>query len=182
MEEERYGMIRLFETFVSSLARLLEQDSILFSLQRNRLAVCHRLAYYIEQTLSKSDCPKECVDLCVYQPKAFGKIVPDILIHNRSEKDPRRPLAVVIREGYLSTEELIALHYLKVQANCALVLAVAFLSGKNYILIYRANGSHIYYYHFNKEDYHCQLLKSRQINEIPGDMRQLKLISMKTTS
>jgi hypothetical protein len=179
LDNERYGMIRLFEACISSLALLVEQDAQLFSWRRGRLAVCHRLAYHLEhlvfspESLGKSE--GRYMDLCAAIPGDSRLITPDILLHNRSLEAPVRDMAIVCREGYLSEAELKALHELKVKADCELTLAIAFLPQKEYLLIYRADDTRIDYYHFNRSDFHCHLLKRRDVLELSDDSHQLKL-------
>jgi len=178
-ELERYGMIRLFETYIQALSVLVDQDSALFEWRKNRIAVSHRLAQHLEQglfgTLGPQHHTQFFVDLCaplVDDPKA---LIPDIVVHDRGEQEPHRLMAIVCREGYLTEQELIGLHEMKMKSSCELTLAMALLPEKEYMLIYRANEVTIDYYHFFQTEKHCQLFKRRELADVPLDAHQLKL-------
>ncbi|MDD3366709.1 MAG: hypothetical protein PHS67_05565 [Sphaerochaetaceae bacterium] len=177
-EHERYGMIRLFETFIAALARLVDNDSVLFTWPKNHITISHRLAQHLEQVMF-GELPVRhqeayVVDLCVPILEDFRALIPDILVHNRKEKEGQRLIAITCRTGYLTEKELLYLHDFKNKAGCHLTLAIAFLPQKDYMLIYRADETTIDYYHFFREEKHCQLLKRRQISDV-GDRHQLKL-------
>lgn len=178
-EDERYGMIRLFETHIHALSLLVEHDELLFSWKRNRLAICHRLARHLEQGLYDNFNLQQrnsfFVDLCAPIMDDANAMVPDIVVHNRDMKEPQRLMAIVCRDGYLSEQELLDLHDIKIKGNCELTLGMAFLPNKEYILIYRADETTIDYYHFFRNEKHCQLFKRIQISEVSADARQLKL-------
>ena len=178
-EDERYGMIRLFETHIHALSLLVDQDELLFSWRRNRMPICHRLARHLESGLHESFSLHQrqtfFVDLCAPIMEDTNVMVPDIVVHNRNLHDPQRLMAIVCREGYFSEQELLDLHAIKAKGNCELTLGMAFLPNKEYILIYRADDTTIDYYHFFKSEKHCQLFKRRQVSEVIADGRQLKL-------
>jgi hypothetical protein len=179
LENERYGMIRLFEACISALALLVEQDAQLFTWKRGRIAICHCLSQHLEHLVfsngQNGQNQKYFFDLYASIGGGISRLVPDILLHNRNEAEPERRMAIVWREGYLSEEELGALHDLKNKALCDLTLAIALLPQKDYLLIYRADESRIDYYHFNKTDAHCYLLKQREVCELSTDKSQLRL-------
>ena len=174
MNNERYSMIRLFETFLEALSRLVDRDDHLFSLKKNSIAVSHRLAQHLEEVMFGELPAKEqegfVVDLAY--PLEERSLNPDILIHNRSNRAEERLMGVVCRSRYLTNQELLKLHALKSH----LTLAVAFLPDKDYFLIYRSDESTLDYYHFYKEAKHCHLLRRRHISEIDAsDRQQLRL-------
>ena len=174
MNNERYSMIRLFETFLEALSRLVDRDDHLFSLKKNSIAVSHRLAQHLEEVMFGELPAKEqegfVVDLAY--PLEERSLNPDILIHNRSNRAEERLMGVVCRSRYLTNQELLKLHALKSH----LTLAVAFLPDKDYFLIYRSAESTLDYYHFYKEAKHCHLLRRRHISEIDeSDRQQLRL-------
>lgn len=179
LEHERYGMIRLFETYIQALSRLVDQDSPLFGWRRNRVAVCHRLASYLQDGLFGALGPTQrqsyAVDMAVVLSDEGQDLMPDILVHDRKESEAHRLMAIVCREGYLTEAELWGLHELKVNGGCELTLAMALLPQKEYLLIYRADEHAIDYYHFLKSEKHCHLLKRREIGDVNADARQLKL-------
>lgn len=178
-EDERYGMIRLFETHIHALSHLVDHDAQLFSWKRNRMSISHRLARHLEQGLHESFTSQQrhafFVDLCAPVLDEPNAMVPDIVVHNRDMKEPQRLMAIVCREGYLSEQELLDLHAMKTRGNCELTLGMAFLPNKEYILIYRADETTIDYYHFFHHEKHCQLFKRRQVSEVSADIHQLKL-------
>ena len=179
LEHERYGMIRLFETYIQALSELVDRDSALFLWKKNRIAVSHRLAQHLEQglfgTLGPQHKNEYLVDHCapiVDEPRA---LIPDIVVHDRGEQEPHRLMAIVCRESYLTEDELLGLHEMKMKGNSDLTLAMALLPDREYILIYRANEASIDYYHFLRTEKHCQLFRRRQIDDVPLDAHQLKL-------
>ena len=178
-DHERYGMIRLFETFIQALSTLVDQVSVLFSWRRNRVAVSHRLAQHLEQNLlsvfSGSDMPQLLVDMCAPIVDDMKTLTPDIVVHNRDARNPKRLMAIICRETYLTEEELVGLHDLKERGQCELTLAIAFLPERDYMLIYRSDEATIDYYHFFRNEKHCQLFRRRQFDELLSDHRQLKL-------
>ena len=123
-EHERYSMIRLFETFIAALSRLIDNDRALFSWRKNHIAISHRLAQHLEQVMF-GELPvrhqeEYVVDLCVALLEDARALVPDVLVHNRNEKEHHRLMAIVCREGYLTEKELLHLHALKNEAGCLL--------------------------------------------------------------
>ncbi|MFA7643504.1 MAG: hypothetical protein WCY74_09505 [Sphaerochaetaceae bacterium] len=179
LEHERYGMIRLFETYILAVSRLVEHDGALFGWRRNRVAICHRIATHLQEglfgTFSLAQRQRYVVDMGASLLEDPQSLVADIVVHDRGAQEPHRLMAIVCREGYLTESELLGLHELKVKGNCELTLAMAFLPQKDYMLIYRADETSIDYYHFLREEKHCQLLKRRQIGDVHADGRQLKL-------
>jgi hypothetical protein len=179
LEHERYGKIRLFETYIRALASLVDYDSALLSWKKNRVSLSHRLAQHLEQglfgTLGSHHRSSFLVDMCAPIVDDSRALVPDIVVHDRNSKEPNRLMAIVCREGYLTEEELVQLHALKTNGHCELTLAMAFLANKEYFLIYRADDTTIDYYHFLIHEKHCQLFKRRQISDVAIDAHQLKL-------
>ncbi len=179
LEHERYGMIRLFETYIQALSELVDRDSALFVWKKNRIAVSHRLAQHLEQglfgALGVQHRNEYLVDLCAPIMDDPRALIPDIVVHDRGEKKAHRLMAIVCREGYLTENELLGLHEMKMKGDCELTLAMALLPDKEYILIYRANEATIDYYHFLRTEKHCQLFRRREIGDMPLDTHQLKL-------
>jgi hypothetical protein len=83
----------------------------------------------------------------------------DILLHDREKN---RPLAILFNQDYLSKLQIEVLHKLE-KEGCNLVLGVAFLHQKDYILIYHANGERLDYYHFSRSGHTSSLLKQREL-------------------
>ncbi|MFA5571124.1 MAG: hypothetical protein ACOX0W_04560 [Sphaerochaetaceae bacterium] len=167
---DTYEVITLFQAFISSLGSLVEHDSHLLELTKNRYSVTHRIAQELETRLEISHSPYY-VDMAY--PLKESLITPDLLIHTREERESSPLFSLVVRETYLTQKELMALHYLKEGSNCILPLAMSLLPHKNYILIYRAEGSTIDYYHYYKGEDHTTLLKKRPIEEVHSSIRQL---------
>lgn len=188
VENERYSKIRLFEIFVDALRHLVQQDNELFSWPRNKAAVVHRLASHLHAALRRDfslhadeanasymELPgKLYFDVGVAIDTEQKTFFPDIVLHDRSQEQPVRLLAVVCRDNYLSEDEQISLHELQETGNCELTLALSFLPQKNYLLIYRADNYKMEYYHFLRDELDCIILKRREI-EGTGDAEQLKL-------
>jgi hypothetical protein len=176
LESERYGMIRLFEACISALALLVQRDAVLFGWRRSRVAMCHRLAHYLEHAIFPTGSNDGFVfDLSAPVGLSKGSVTSDILLHNRNLEDPVRPMAIMCRDDYLSEQELRMLYDLKTESGCTLALAIAFLPQKSYLLIYRADDEWIDYYHFDRDDHHCHLLRRRDMENLADNGQQLKL-------
>ncbi len=176
-------MIHLFETFIHSLASLVANDQYLLSQMSSKTALSFRLATYLEKELDHLLEKGYFVDMGIAPLNIPKKIVPEILIHNRETEQSDILLSVVVRNGYLSEKELVALHSVKTAAKADLTLAIAMLGQQDYLLIYRIDEEFVDYYHFYVQDKHCTFLKRREIGELDIDEKQLKLsISSKRRS
>lgn len=177
-ESNHYQIIDLFKAFISAVDLLVNNDKELFSYKRNRLTIAHRLALYLQETLLKeSPLEKEnyFLDMAIPILKEKKALIPEILLHNRDDKNHLKLLAAVCRDRYLTEAELLSLHSLKVKGECSLALAVTVFEDKDYLLIYRASESFIDYYHFYINDKQYSLLKRRNIEGESYEKRQLKL-------
>jgi hypothetical protein len=178
-DHERYGKIRLFETFIRALSALVDEDDALFSWKKRRIAITHRLALHLDHGFAEAfPATKEsplAVDMGAPVSDDSRIMIPDILVHNRTQSSPRPLMAVVCREGYLTEQELIELHELREESACELTLAISFLVARDYMLIYRFDETTIDYYHFLRHEKHCQLFRRRELGDLPSDAHQLKL-------
>jgi hypothetical protein len=172
-------MIRLFDACIASVALLVQYDTALLSLRKSHIPMCYRLAHYLENTLLPDPHSPETeglvIDLGVQIANDSKTLVPDILLHDRNQEHPTRPLAIMCKEDYLTEQELEMLYDLKSRSLCNLPLAIAFLPQKPYVLIYRADEGWIHYYHFDVESSHCSLIRRREMNEAVDDSQQLRL-------
>ncbi|MBI9096015.1 MAG: hypothetical protein JEY71_14195 [Sphaerochaeta sp.] len=167
----QYTNIQLFEAFEDALKHLIEDDAELFSWPKAKMSIAHTFASHLHRTLckvlglsldtsSKSylSLPQNMkVDLFALAEKSMA----DILVHDRQKN---RPLAILFNQDYLSKQQIEVLHKLE-KEGCSLVLGVAFLHQKEYILIYRANGEKLDYYHFSRTGHTSSLLKQRELSK-----------------
>ncbi|HKL57104.1 MAG TPA: hypothetical protein VJ854_01790 [Sphaerochaeta sp.] len=165
----QYTNIQLFEAFEEALKHLIEDDAQLFTWPKAKVSIAHTFATHLHRTLCRvlglsldtssrsylSLPQKMKVDLFALAKESKA----DILLHDREES---RPLAILFNQDYLSKQQIEALHKLE-EEGCSLVLGVAFLSQKDYILIYHANGERLDYYHFSRSGHTSSLLKQREL-------------------
>jgi len=165
----QYTNIQLFEAFEEALKNLIEDDAELFTWPKAKVSIAHTLASHLHRTLCKVlglsldvsgkgylTLPQKMkIDLFALA----GEAKADILLHDREKS---RPLAILFNQDYLSKQQVEVLHKLE-KEGCSLVLGVAFLNQKDYILIYHANGEKLDYYHFSRTGHTSSLLKQREL-------------------
>ncbi len=169
-EIERYQALDLFESFLSSLTLLLQNDRQLLLMRSARFSVAYRLAYYLNNKIEEP----YLIDMSYPLLSSSNSLVSDVLVHNRS-KNSKPLLALIVRQRYLNEGELLNLHQMRTVAECELPLAISLLPNKEYLLIYRANDYSIDYYHYRIDEHHCHLLRRREIEDFSSDSTQLKL-------
>ncbi len=167
--------IRVFDTFEKSLNLLETEDKQLYSWPRNRLALSHALAEHIHDMVIQID-PKLSVDLCPSFTRSSKAINPDILVHNRSTGV--QLLSVVCRNEYLTESEQADLIKYRKESKCELILALAFMVQKNYMLVYVANEDRIEYYHFDRNFRTLEPVRKRSLDNQKEDKDQLTLYKM----
>ena len=167
--------IRVFDIFGKALSMLEKEDGELYSWPRNRLALSHALAVHIHDLLSDSK-PVYSVDLCPMLTKSSKALNPDILVHNR--QSGHQLLSVVCRNEYLTESEQSELIRFRKDSSCELVLALAFMVQKNYMLIYAANEDRIEYYHFDRNSMTLEPVRKRELGEKTESKDQLTLYRM----
>ncbi|MGD1831924.1 MAG: hypothetical protein ACPKOP_01140 [Sphaerochaetaceae bacterium] len=172
---ERYSMIHLFENFIHSLGLLVSNDRYLFDQSSSTSAYSFKLASYLGEELEQLLDEGYFIDMGILPSKGPKKIIPEIIIHNRDEKENEVLLSVVIRNGYLSEQEIVALHTARSSMQTDLSLAVAILPQQDYLLIYRIDDHFVDYFHFHLQDKHCSFLKKREIGDLDSGAKQLKL-------
>jgi hypothetical protein len=173
----RYTNILLFDAFEGALNHLITEDSELFGWNKAKASIAHCFASHLQRELrnvlglsldSSSNTylalPQNMkVDIF----PTVGTVPVDLLLHDRKEN---RPLAVVFHNDYLNKNQMDTLRKLQ-GLGCSLVLAVAFLPQKDYILIYRSNGPRIDYYHFNKQDKMSSLFMQKEMDKDSGNLQ-----------
>ena len=174
----QYTNTQLFEAFEEALKHLIEDDQELFTWSKAKVSIAHTFASHLHRSLckvlglsldtsSKSylGLPQNMkVDLFALAKDSMA----DILLHDRKDS---RPLAILFNQDYLTKQQIEILHKLE-KEGCNLALGVAFLHQKDYILIYRANGERLDYYHFSRSGHTSSLLKQR---ELSGSVSPLQL-------
>lgn len=174
----QYTNIQLFEAFEEALKHLIEEDGELFAWPKAKVSIAHTFASHLHRTLCKvlgfSLDPSSKSYLTLPQnmkidlSASVGNDKVDILLHDRKEN---RPLAILFNQDYLGKQQLEELRRLE-KEGCNLVLGVAFLHQKDYILIYRSNGEKLDYFHFSRSGHTSSLLKQR---ELEGEENHLQL-------
>jgi hypothetical protein len=150
----RYTNILLFEAFEGALRRLVAEDSQLFGWPKAKTGIAHCLATHLEDRLRAAlgiapdratPLPKGMkVDLFVKVGTAYA----DILVHDRQGS---RTLAILFGNDYLGRQQARTLRTLSA-LDVSLVLGIAFLPQKDYILIYRPDREQMDYYHFDRQE------------------------------
>ena len=168
----RRTRIRAFETFGKALELLETQDSVLYTWPRNRIALSHALADHIRDLLAESG-GNLSVDLCPVFSRSAKALNPDILVHDRTPG--HQMLAVICRNEYLTEGEQDELIRFRRESRCELVLALSFMTQKNYMLIYVANEDRIQYYHFDRNSLTMEPVRMRNLGDAPESDGQLTL-------
>ena len=130
--------IVLFDAFCEALRRLCHDDYRLFSSQKRKGPITHRIAMYIEAILDRPSmiCDTQFQirgDRCTYTP--------DIVVHDRQGGEV---MALYWQDGYLSAQEKAEARDFHREKKC-LTLAFSLLPEKDYFLIYRFAGSYTDY-------------------------------------
>lgn len=147
--------IVLFDAFQEALEELHERDMWLFTIPKSKAAVSHRLAMYLETSLQKKGYSLGGLYLDVQVNHT------DILLHDRGGKNV---MSIMVFHDYIPKDGVELLK--KTMAEGAvLTLSVAFLSGKDYLLIYRIGAETIDYYHYMLADNYSTL---RMQKDRPG--------------
>ncbi|MCR5732699.1 MAG: hypothetical protein K6G51_07170 [Sphaerochaetaceae bacterium] len=143
----RSSDIEIFDAFRKALKELSRRDKELFSSKKNKIAITHRLALYLEEFFI-SRC---VVDIC-YNIDGYN---PDIILHERNGKIL---LAIWFKDDYLEKalqEEAKRFHD---NFGC-FTLAFSILSDRDYYLVYRFASTYTDYLHISREDFSENLLK-----------------------
>ena len=170
----RRTKITAFGIFGKALALLEEQDGVLYTWPRNRIALSHALADHIRDLVQGSG--NLSVDLCPVFTRSSKALNPDILVHDRT--GGRQVLAVVCRNEYLTEGEQDELIRFRRESKCELVLALSFMTQKNYMLIYVASEDRIQYYHFDRNSLTMEPVRMRNLGDTPESDGQLTLDKM----
>ena len=161
--------IMLFDAFCASLKRLCTDDFLLFSTQKKKGPVTHRIAMYLEQILNDRSM------LCDTQFQIKGEngtYTPDRVIHTRMGNEE---MALYWQDGYLSAREKSEAQNFHREKKC-FTLAFSLLPDKDYFLIYRFAENYTDYLHISREDFSEEVLKRCNNDEdIFADQLQLKL-------
>ncbi|WP_320129212.1 hypothetical protein [uncultured Sphaerochaeta sp.] len=176
----RYTNILLFDAFEEALSHLIKEDKELFEWPKAKASIAHCFASHLHRELRKvlGLSLDESSRTFLALPQGMkvdifpriGSVPIDLLVHDRKNS---RPLAVIFYTDYLNKGQMDKLRKLQ-GLGCNLVLAVAFLPQKDYILIYRSNGSMIDYYHFSKLEGNSSLLMQKELEQ-KSDALQLSL-------
>lgn len=165
LSNKRSAAINLFEAFQEALGDLHERDSYLFSKPKTKGAISHKLAMYMEQHLQAKQLSYEGFTFDVMLSHT------DILLHDRAGKVL---VSIMVFHDYIPKNEIELLKRTMVE-GAVLTLAVAFLSGKDYLLIYRVGKETIDYYHYNLAENLSSLKMSKNRLE-RYDKEQLPLL------
>lgn len=164
--------LKIFDTFAKALKTLEEQDKVLYTWSRNRIALSHKLAEHLHDILFDSKSGYS-VDLCPVLYKTSKILNPDILVHNR--ENGKQILSVICRNEYLTESEQQELLQLRLSSSCDMILGLSFLTQKNYMLIYFTQEDRIEYYHFDRNSLTIEPLKQKALETKAENKDQLTL-------
>ena len=161
--------IMLFDAFSAALRRLCKDDYLLFSTQKKKGPITHRIAMYLEEGLDE---PGLLCDTQFQIRSEKSTYTPDIVVHNRMGNEA---MALFWQDGYLSAREREAARDFHREKHC-FTLAFSLLPEKDYFLIYRFAEGYTDYLHISREDFSETVLKRCGVDEdIFDDQLRLKL-------
>lgn len=161
--------ILLFDAFSASLKRLCADDYLLFSTQKKKGPITHRIAMYLEQELAN---PAMLCDTQFQIRSEKECFTPDIVVHNRMGEEY---MALFWQDGYLSAHERENARDFHKEKRC-FTLAFSLLPDKDYFLIYRFAENYTDYLHISREDFSEEVLKRCSSDEdIISDQLLFKL-------
>lgn len=149
---DRAVEIQLFDCFCQALNRLCRDDFLLFSTQRNKGPITHRIAMYLEQELN------DRALLCDVQFQIRGEdriYTPDIVVHNRMGNEE---MALYWQDAYLNARDKEEARDFHREKRC-FTLAFSLLPDKDYFLIYRFAESYTDYLHLSRETFEEEVLR-----------------------
>lgn len=166
--DARYTSMVLFDVFQDALADLIASDAYLFTRPKHRAAIAHRLTEHLERKL------REKLSLTVDDTSPSYRVFPknlvfdvmteksDIILHDRAGKTA---MTVMLYDDYITAKQALLLKGM--YAPRQLTLAVAFLPGKPYQLIYRVDRETMDYYHYDSslKASHLQMQRIREDKE-----------------
>ena len=145
--------ILLFDAFSASLKRLCADDYLLFSTQKKKGPVTHRIAMYLEQELAN----------------------PSMLCDTQFQMGEEY-MALFWQDGYLSAHERENARDFHKEKRC-FTLAFSLLPDKDYFLIYRFAENYTDYLHISRDDFSETVLKRCGVDEdIFDDQLRFKLV------
>lgn len=157
--------IRLFEVFQEALKDLGMHDAWLCSQPKGKGAICHKLAGYLESRVREHG---------YAMPEGFVFDIllnhTDILLHDRAGKTL---MSVMVFHDYIPSGQIEFLKQ-RIVEGAILTLAVAFIPGKDYLLIYHIKKETIDYYHYDLAEGDSQYTMQR--DRKVGDGGQLQLL------
>lgn len=160
--------IILFDAFTKALKRLCEEDYLLFSTQKKKGPITHRIAMYLEENLAKSGliCDTQ------FAIRAEGRtFTPDMIVHNRMGQEE---MALYWQDGYLRSDEKEEARDFHSMKKC-FTLAFSLLPEKDYFLIYRFAETYTDYLHISREDFSEEVLRRCRADEDIFEEEQLTL-------
>lgn len=166
---DRETEIILFDAFSQALKKLCRDDFVLFSTQKKKGPITHRIAMYIETGLDSR------AYLCDTQFQIKGEkqtYTPDMIIHDRKGKET---MAIYWQDGYLSAKEKEEARDFHREKRC-FTIAFSLLPDKDYFLIYRFAENYTDYLHISREDFSEEVLRRCSSDEdILSDQLLFKL-------
>ena len=162
--------ILLFDAFSASLKRLCADDYLLFSTQKKKGPITHRIAMYLEQELAN---PAMLCDTQFQIRSEKECFTPDIVVHNRMGEEY---MALFWQDGYLIAHERENARDFHKEKRC-FTLAFSLLPDKDYFLIYRFAENYTDYLHISRDDFSETVLKRCGVDEdIFDDQLRFKLV------
>ena len=132
--------LALMNTVLKSLKNLEEQEQEVISWTKNKIPLCHRLAYYLEANANEGKC-----DL---SPVFNNKVTADIQLYDKNNKPI---LLIFFKKRYFNLKEQKQLIALSKRNTTMLILGITAYPKRNYFLLYRATKDKLEYYHFLRD-------------------------------
>lgn len=161
--------IQLFDAFALALKKLCSDDYLLFSSQRKKGPITHRIAMYLEMELNSSNMICDTQFVLKGENRSY---LPDIIVHDRKGNEK---MALFWQDGYLSAHDREEARDFHREKQC-FTLAFSLLPEKGYFLIYRFAENYTDYLHISREDFSEQVLRRCNVDEdIFSDQLMLNL-------
>ncbi len=150
--------IQLFDAFAQALKKLCKDDYLLFSTQRKKSPITHRIAMYLEAELNNSSMICDTQFVLKGESRTY---IPDIIVHNRMGNEE---MALYWQDGYLSARDKEEARDFHKEKKC-FTLAFSLLPEKEYFLIYRFAENYTDYLHISREDFSEEVLRRCSVDE-----------------
>lgn len=148
--DSRYTSMVLFDAFQDALQDLMTDDKYLFEHKSTKATIAHQLVVHMHHRLREKLSLSLDTDNPLYLTLP-GNLIFDIMIDKTDiklhDRNGKNVMSIMLYHDYIHKKETEQLK--KLDDSQLLTLAVSFLPGKPYVLIYRVNKETIDYYHYD---------------------------------